>query len=271
MSNRHDSYQEILVNGPSPGTLLIVLSEMREAGQHQRVIQECVKAIAAHPNDFQLRRLLAETYFEMGLFAYAETEVEKLIAQMRDLASLYKLQAMIYYRESRFQEATKSLKLYLTHRPDDQDAVHLYESLPVPADAAETSHTPADAAEISSGAEAPGEPVEFLVEMEPEESREMGEETEAVEREDFPDIATPTLAEVYVNQGQLAEAVDIYERILSDNPEDHASKQRVMELKAMLTPPPPPERSPGERTRERKGKMIATLNTWLEEMRGTNQ
>jgi hypothetical protein len=60
-------------------------------------------------------------------------------------------------------------------------------------------------------------------------------------QEDFPDIATPTLAEVYVNQGQIVEALSIYERIVADNPEDHVSRRRVLELQAMIAPPPPSE------------------------------
>ena len=261
MSSSDDFYDEILANGPSSETLFIVLSKLREAGHHKRVIQECIKAIEAHPNDIPLRRLLSETYFEMGLFAHAEAQVEKLVSHMDELASVYKLQAMIYHKEKRFQETIRSLKLYLAHRPDDQDAIHLLESL-CPTE---------EPAEISGAAEAPSQPVEFLVKMEPEVSQEMGEETAVIEKEDFLDIATPTLAEVYLNQGQTAEALNIYERIIADNPEDHASKQRVVELKAMLAPPTPLEPSAGDNAREKKEKMIATLNTWLEEIRKTNQ
>ena len=260
MSISDDFYDGLLANGPSSETLFIVLSKLREEGRHKRVIQECVKAIEAHPNDIPLRRLLSETYFEIGLFAHAEAQVEKLVAHMDELASIYKLQAMIYHKEKRFQETIRSLKIYLAHRPDDQDAIHLLESL-CPSE---------EPAEISGGAEAPSQPVEFLVEMEPEASLETEEETAVIEKEDFPDIATPTLAEVYLNQGQIAEALDMYERIIADHPEDHASKQRVDELKAMLAPPEPPEPGEGDKAREKKQKMIATLNTWLEEIRKTS-
>ena len=260
MSSSDDFYRRILANGPSSGTLLIVLSKLGEAGEHKKVIQECIKAIAAHPNDIPLRRLLAETYFEIGLFAHAEAEVEKLISHMDDLASLYKLQAMIYQKEKRPQEAIASLKLYLAHRPDDQDAIHLFESL----------CPPAAPAEVSATLDVPSEPLELLVEMEPEASQEMEEESGVVAKEDFLDLATPTLAEVYVNQGQIEEALDIYERIIADNPDDHASKQRLVELGAMLAPPPPLEPSPGEGTRGRKERMIATLTSWLEEMKKAN-
>jgi tetratricopeptide (TPR) repeat protein len=164
---------------------------------------------------------------------------------------------MIYHKERRPQEAMGSLKLYLAHRPDDQEATRLFESL----------CAPAKPAEVSDAAEEPIQPLEFLVEMEPEAFQEQEEETEVVGKEDFPDIATPTLAEVYLDQGQFAEALDMYERIVADNPEDHVSRQRVVELKAMLAPPTPPEPSEEDKAREKKEKMIATLTGWLEELR----
>jgi tetratricopeptide (TPR) repeat protein len=260
MSSLDDFYQEILANGPSSETLFIVLSKLKDLGQHKRVIQECIKGIDTHPNDISLRRLLSETYFEIGLFAQAEAEVEKLVSHLDELASLYKLQAMIYNKQKRSQEAASSLRLYLAHRPDDQDAIHLLESF----------NSPPGPAQISGAVEEPSEPIEFLVEMEPEGYQEMEEETAVRGKEDFPDIATPTLAEVYVNQGQIVEALSIYERIVADNPEDHVSRQRVLELQAMIAPPPPSERK-GDRETKKKEKMIATLNTWLEEIRKTNQ
>ena len=276
MSISDDFYDGILANGPSSETLFIVLSKLREEGHHKRVIQECIKAIEAHPNDIPLRRLLSETYFEIGLFAHAEAQVERLVSHIDELASLYKLQAMIYHKEKRSQEAIGSLRLYLAHRPEDQDAARLLDSLCAPVE------PPVEPAEISGRAEAPSQPVEFLVEMEPEESQETEEETAVIkemgvieemavmENEDFPDIATPTLAEVYLNQGQVAEALDMYERIIADNPEDNASRQRADELRVMLAPPESAEPDEGDKAREKKEKLIATLNTWIEEIRKTS-
>jgi hypothetical protein len=41
------------------------------------------------------------------------------------------------------------------------------------------------------------------------------------------EIATPTLAEVYVNQGQIQEALTIYEKVVAQNPEDQTSIKRI--------------------------------------------
>ena len=260
MSSSDDLYDEILANGPSPETLYIVLSKLKQGGQHMRVIQECVKAMDAHPSNIPLRRLLSETYFEIGLFAHAEAQMEQLVSQADELASLYKLQAMIFHKEKRLPETIRSLKIYLAHHPDDQDAIQLLNSL----------RPPVGPAEVPAGTEAPSQPVEFLIEMEPEVPQEIEEVAPLTEKEEFPDLATPTLAEVYFNQGQIVEALNIYERIVADNPEDQASIQRLVELKAMITPPPS-EPGPGDGARGKKERLIATLDTWLREIRNTGQ
>jgi len=122
-------YSEILANRPSPGTLLLVLSRMKENGQLKEVIQECLKALSVYPNDIYIRRLLAESYLEEGRLSQAESELEKIIARIDDLMSSYILQAEIFVRQKREQEAIKVLKLYLAHRPDDDSALYLLNEL----------------------------------------------------------------------------------------------------------------------------------------------
>jgi tetratricopeptide (TPR) repeat protein len=86
------------------------------------------------------------------------------------------------------------------------------------------------------------------------------------EDEALSEIATPTLAEVYVNQGQFQEAISIYEKVIAQNPQDEASLLRVQALRAMLeSEPPQVEKVP--RARQRKQKTIAILESWLANIR----
>jgi tetratricopeptide (TPR) repeat protein len=87
------------------------------------------------------------------------------------------------------------------------------------------------------------------------------------EEEVLSEIATPTLAEVYVNQGQIQEAVRVYERVIAQNPEDQTSAVRVQELKDMLMVEPPLTEQPTPRTRQKKDKTIAILESWLANIR----
>jgi Tfp pilus assembly protein PilF len=116
---------EILDRGPSSETLGLVLAELKRVGHTRKVIQECIRALQHHPEDLPLRLILAEAYFEEGLLSQAEAEIETTISQMDRYASAYRLQAEIYRTQKRNDEALRSLKTYLAHRPQDERALDL--------------------------------------------------------------------------------------------------------------------------------------------------
>jgi tetratricopeptide (TPR) repeat protein len=244
MENTDELYVRILADGPSPKTLFHLLSRLKREGQLRRVIQESLKALNANPNDIHIRRLLAETYFEAGLVSQAEAELEKVSALIGDLTDTYKLQAQIYMKQKRRQEATRSLELYLAHRPDDQEALDFLNTL--------TPEQETPVQELQS-------PMEEIP-AEPEE-QEIVQEVPAAEVEP-PEIATPTLAQIYFEQGQIEEAINTYEMIIAQDPEDESSKRRLEELQTMIA-----EEKGLEQVRQKKEKMIAILESWLANIR----
>ena len=205
MENSLSLFDWILEGGPSPGTVFLILSRIKEEGHLKRVIQECLKALGIYPHDIPIRRLLAETYFESGQISQAESELNRIMTLIDDLASVYRLQTEILVRQNRKNEAIGSLRLYLAHRPDDTEANRLLEAL----------QTPEEIIDEPAG-------------------EEEGDYSHPAEDEELPDIATPTLAEIYYQQGQVQEAIDIYENIVSRNPDDLASRERLVELKGMM-------------------------------------
>ncbi|MFC1867368.1 tetratricopeptide repeat protein [Thermodesulfobacteriota bacterium] len=227
-------FSDILDSGPSPGTLFILLSRMKEEGQLSRVIQECRKALELYSDETSIRRLLAEALLESGQVDQAESEVEKVITRLNDLISAYSLQAEILIHQGREEEAAEALKLYLAHRPNDGEALVLMESL-------------------QSEKEVPPEPESATEEETSPPIRETG----------LPDIATPTLAEVYFDQGRMKEALETYEKVIAERPDDIHSRQRLDELKAMMVQDQVPEDKGKDRVRQKKERMIAILESWL--------
>jgi tetratricopeptide (TPR) repeat protein len=258
MTTLDDLYRRILAEGPSSETLHIVLSGLKEAGMSTLVIQECIKALHTHPDDISLRQLLAETYVDAGLLAHAEAELDRVMPKLDDLAPLYKLHADVLYRQRRGEEAAKSLQIYLAHRPEDREALELLQAM-------EASRRQKPLEAPSPGPEAV-EPAEAFG-VEEEEPFVEAVEEERFEEEDLLEIVTPTLAEVYVNQGQIVEAIKIYERIATQDPADAAVRGRIEELKAMAEPQRPKERPEEDLEAKKKEKMVSTLESWLEEMR----
>lgn len=114
-----------LSHEPSQRTLYLPLKKMKENGRANEIIQECLKTLNTHPDDTRLRSLLAESYLEVGFIDQAEAEMDKVISIINDLISAFKSQAKIYTKQNRFKDATESLKKYLVHKPDDQEALDL--------------------------------------------------------------------------------------------------------------------------------------------------
>lgn len=243
MDTPDDLYNQILTSGPSPGTLFHVLSELKAAGQQKRVIQEALKALEVYPKDIQIRKLLAETYFEAGLIIQAEAELEKVTVHIGDLISAYKLKAEIYCKQGRQELAVESLKLYLAHKPDDQEAINFLGTLQP------GEKTPPAAEEVAA-------PDEEIVGVEPDTPE--GVEPTA--------IATPTLAEIYFNQGQIQEAINTYEKIVTRNPDDEHSRDRYEALKKLALEEKVVEDKEAigvDKLKQKKEKMISILDSWL--------
>lgn len=239
MGKSDDLIGQILSHGPSQGTLSLVLRKMGQEGRYSEVIQECLKALDRYPDDIRLRILLAESYFEVGSVGQAEEELEKGISMIEDLISSYKLKANIYVREKRPEEAADALKLYLAHKPQDQEALDLLEQVrPVQADTGEVPEEPPS---------------------------EKGDEEDVSS-----ELATPTLAEIYYNQGQIHETISTYERVLLDNPDDTASMERLSELKALINEEEGPRSKGIDQLRSKKEKMIEILERWRAKAQGLN-
>ena len=267
MTTRDDIHDQILTEGPSPGTTFLILSELKKKGHMTRTIQESIKALNVFPTDLRIRKLLADTYFEAGLLAQAEVEAEQVASLLdKDLISVYRLRADIFEKQGRNEEAVGSLRIYLSHEPDDEHALNLLEQLEVGEEESD---------EVSSVVVegVPPAPVEESI-------------------EGLPEIATPTLAEVYFDQGQIERAMVIYEKIIEKNPDDQKSKERLSELRIAIettgeaaaekdadveeapdrvleTAGEAEETGPVDRASEKKKKMISILEAWRRNIRET--
>jgi tetratricopeptide (TPR) repeat protein len=250
MKDIHERYRRILAEGATPGALFLLLSELKQAGDPEGVIRGCTEALGLFPTDARLRHLMAETCLETGRLSLAESEVERATAEIDRLIPAYRLKAEIYLRVGRPQDARRALEIYLAHRPGDAEALALLEksaSLP----------TPPASARLPEFAGEPEAVPEF---------RERGQEF--IEEASVPEIATPTLAEVYLGQGQIQEAIATYQKFLAQNPEAERSRKRLEELQAMVFAPALKETETApDPVRVKKERMVAVLEAWRSRLR----
>ena len=240
MAAPNDLYNQILADGPSPGTLYRLLLKMKEEGYSKRVIREGVKALRVYPSDLYIRKLLAETYYEVGRVAQAQNELEKLLEQFETFVPAYKLKAEILNQQKKEEEAAENLKLYLAHRPDDQEAIEVLQGLDLSAESTVAEPTPSF--------EEPPPDMEVAVE---------GKKR----------VATPTLGEVFFSQGLIHEAIHVYEKVVEQNPDDERSKTRLEELRSALAGEYVPVDQGVDRTKQKKEKLLAVLEAWRTSIR----
>ena len=81
------------------------------------------------------------------------------------------------------------------------------------------------------------------------------------------ELASPTLAEIYVGQGQIQEAVDTYEKVIRKNAEDQIYQQRLAELKSMLDHEQSQPGSDETLRRDPTRRAIHMLEAWLADIR----
>ena len=87
------------------------------------------------------------------------------------------------------------------------------------------------------------------------------------EERELPELATPTLAEIYFKQGQVREAIKVYEKVVEINPQDERSSTRLEEFRAMMAADLEEADQEVDRLREKKERMIAILESWLSNIR----
>lgn len=121
---------EILDKNPSQETLHVLLPILMEKGNLERVIGECLKSLARFPEDYTIRKILAEAYFADDKLSEAEVETDLIIKSLQKLAESYRLKADILIKQNRDIEAIKYLEQFIVFYPEDERALSLLNSIP---------------------------------------------------------------------------------------------------------------------------------------------
>jgi tetratricopeptide (TPR) repeat protein len=241
MGSSHDFYDQILSSAPSQKTLLLLLGKLKEEGEVDRVIQECLKALAVYPNDIYIRRLLAESYLETNQISSAETELKKTIELISDLADVHRLQAEICRKQGRNEEAMEALRIYLAYHPLDEDARRLHDDL-----------GPEEGPLVSELQSSPEEDATTFGE-------DVGDES--------PEIVTSTLAELYFRQGEIQKARNTYKTLVALNPDDVHFRERLEALEAITEEEVPDDRGIQDAHVAGTQRVIAILESWRTNIR----
>jgi tetratricopeptide (TPR) repeat protein len=227
MERANDLYSTILTHGPSPSTLLIILQRMREEGRVDEALRECIKGLRLYPDDVRIHRMLAECYLELGFFSMAEKQIALAAENIDELVSVFKIQADLFEKQGRHEEAAAALEKYLAHFSGDTEVIERLRTLK------QEEKTPSTYAPSSE--------------------------------EIVPEIATHTLAEIYESQGQRKAAIETYKKLIEQYPEDLRAHEHLRHLEQGIHSGDEPVKPP-EKKQDGVQRMIGVLEGWLARM-----
>ena len=221
--------EEQLSRAPDSFCFAALSAVYLKAGLIDDALHVAREGVAKHPDYLAGQRALSLACHAKGFNDEALAALQRIaVALPEDVPSL-KLLGRLLVEAGEQGSAIQIYRVALEFAPEEVECLLQLKSLEQSAGAAVSCTQRDEGYENSEDDEEIIEDLEILDEFD-EEFSEM--ESPAYETAHDP-LSTVTLAELYVNQGYVKKALEIYRAILVDNPMDPAIKERVIELEAL--------------------------------------
>lgn len=229
---------------PASRSFLELAREYHEAGLFEEAAAVCSQGLKYHPHYVSARVLLGRVWFDSGLLDESRGEMETVLAAVPDNLVARRVVAEVLKIQGDLAGALERFRALLAFNPGDQETKNRILEI----DALMNAPAPAAAPEVAAApTAAPAPAAAAPVEQAPE--------------PDVAPLATPTLAEIYLQQGLVHKAIAVYHEILEGDPGNLEAISRLSELE----PKPLPSPDPGMTLVTRK---IEVLSGWLDAIRG---
>jgi tetratricopeptide (TPR) repeat protein len=237
-------YEDMLAADPKSYCFTLLSELYRKLGLLDDAINVAKRGIEAHPEYIGGYVAIGRAYFEKGMKEESINALEKVVQVTPENILAQKLLSQMYIERGEVESAIKSLNVIGLLNPEDVESRLMLEALKKPAARDEVMVDFDADAELASGEEvAPDEEgfvfIDEIQEAElPEEQAEYVHELQDTEA--FPEkgpLATATLAELYVSQGFLDQAINVYRELLEKEPDNGRFRERLIELECLLAGP----------------------------------
>jgi tetratricopeptide (TPR) repeat protein len=188
------------------------------------------QGVSKHPRYLSGQRALSLACHAKGLNDEALTALKLVTEAFPEDISSQKLLGRLSAESGALDAACQAFRTALEFAPNDVESRIELESLE------RSAGITVPALEADEDDELIIEDLEILEEGQPESEILAQEAPPALDSMTFPHhdpLSTGTLAELYVKQGFIQKALDIYRAILADNPADRIVGERIVELEAL--------------------------------------
>jgi tetratricopeptide (TPR) repeat protein len=215
---------------PSVRLLVELAREYHETGLFEEAARVGMRALLEQPSYVSARVLLGRIYFDMGRLEEAREQMDAVLSQAPDNLLARRIVADVCLELGDTQGGLDRYRALLAFNPSDDDTRRRIEKI-------EKELKDAPPAPPSAAPEADDAAPDAGV------------------------LATPTLAEIYLQQGLPVRAAEVYREILRGDPGNTEAAARLVEIEG----PPEAPVDPKTRVRQRK---IRALEGWLRALRG---
>ncbi len=241
-------YEDMLAADPNSYCFTLLSELYRKLGLLDDAINIAKRGIEAHPEYIGGYVAVGRAYFEKGMKEECINALEKVVQATPENILAQKLLSQIYVERGDVESAIKSLSIIELLNPDDVESSLMLEALRKNAARDEdVSEIEADTA-LSSGEEIAVDYEEFVfldeigeAEIPEEQAEELSEcMNELQDTGAFPEkgpLATATLAELFVSQGFLDRAINVYAELLENEPDNERFGDRLKELESLAAGP----------------------------------
>ncbi len=174
----------------------------RKQGSLEEALNVCKKGLEKHPNNTSARVVLGRIYQEQGKTEAASSELKKVLELDPENLMAHSLLGSIFVEKGDHQAAIEEYQKILTLNPDDE----------------ETQKALRQAIEKAAGE--PRSTPSFKKEQLHAEKRAQPKDS----------TATLTIAELYLKQGHYDKAVEVYQELLSTDPQNLMLRQKLAEV-----------------------------------------
>jgi tetratricopeptide (TPR) repeat protein len=217
------------------------------------------EGLSNHPKYCAAKALLGEVFYKKGNLRDAQNQLEEVVEIVPDNIKAHKLLIEVYKRnglQDRYERELMTLKMIDQEERTYSGRGHIETRL------AE------DFVERNKPNTYNKEEIETI---KAEDSDEVSEEKKLndFKGEDKEEIVTATLAELYFSQGFIEKSIEIYNKLLIQQPDREKWAQRLRQIQVIyknmkVESEPPPDRIMRSETEIKKEKILLTLERWLE-------
>jgi pentatricopeptide repeat protein len=230
-----EALRERMARDPLSRAFLQLAEEYRRAGRFEEAVAVCREGLARHPGYHTARIALGRTYLDAGDLDGAHQALTEVLDAMPENHLAAKLLGEVQVRLGNQSGAAETYRAILHHYPGDREVEGLLQGLggvggiATRGSAAEAPRSEVAAPATPTVAEAQRREAWTSVPLPPVEgAAAAGAEVDALQ--------TNTLAELYLRQGLVEKALEVYRAMLRVDPANERARRRLLELEEDRTP-----------------------------------